>query len=90
MATLQAKVTSKGQITLPKQVRESLSIRSGDRLEFKLDSSNKFEVRKQRQPGSSAGCAKKLLQTANKPLSAKQMDEAIRNRMKAKYAHLAQ
>lgn len=29
-----ATVTSKGQITLPKQVREGLGVESGDRVEF--------------------------------------------------------
>ncbi|MFU8849359.1 MAG: AbrB/MazE/SpoVT family DNA-binding domain-containing protein, partial [Opitutales bacterium] len=29
MLSLQAKITSKGQITIPKQIRESLSIRTG-------------------------------------------------------------
>ena len=29
-----AKLTSKGQITIPKDVRESLGVEAGDRLEF--------------------------------------------------------
>lgn len=29
-----AKVTSKGQVTIPKSVRESLRLHSGDRVEF--------------------------------------------------------
>jgi len=30
----QAKVTSKGQITLPREVRRRLGVRAGDRVEF--------------------------------------------------------
>ena len=30
-------VTSKGQITLPKEVREHLQIREGDRLDFQIE-----------------------------------------------------
>ena len=43
---LQAKVTSKGQVTLPKQLRTKLAIRSGDRLEFALDKPDRISVRK--------------------------------------------
>ena len=32
-----ARVTSKGQITVPKQVRERLGIQPGDGLEFRFD-----------------------------------------------------
>lgn len=32
-----AKITSKGQVTIPKSVRESLGFREGDRLLFRVD-----------------------------------------------------
>jgi antitoxin PrlF len=32
-----AKLTSKGQITIPKQVRERLNLRTGDRVEFTVE-----------------------------------------------------
>lgn len=40
-----ATVTSKGQITLPKEVREHLHIGEGDRLEFLIDESGEVRVR---------------------------------------------
>lgn len=33
----QAKVTSKGQITVPREIRRRLGVRAGDRLEFEED-----------------------------------------------------
>ena len=32
-----AKVTSKGQITIPKHVRETLNLRPGDKVRFEID-----------------------------------------------------
>ncbi len=40
----QAKLTSKGQITLPKPVREYLNIDAGDRLEFTIEQDGKVTV----------------------------------------------
>jgi AbrB family looped-hinge helix DNA binding protein len=37
-------VTSKGQITIPKEVREALGVQTGDRLEFVETAKGVFEV----------------------------------------------
>lgn len=39
-----ATVTSKGQVTLPKKVREVLRIRAGDRIEFVVDDDGEVRV----------------------------------------------
>jgi len=83
---LQAKITSKGQIAIPKQIRESLAIRTGDRLEFSLEPSNHISLRKKGDPGLSAGCAKRLVKHGFKPLTEQEIDEAIRGHMKRKYS----
>ncbi|MGO9211062.1 MAG: AbrB/MazE/SpoVT family DNA-binding domain-containing protein [Terriglobales bacterium] len=33
----QAKITSKGQITIPREIRRAMSVRAGDRLLFESD-----------------------------------------------------
>lgn len=40
----QARLTSKGQITVPREVRRKLGVRAGDRLEFEEDGAD-FRVR---------------------------------------------
>jgi antitoxin PrlF len=39
-----AKLTSKGQITIPKEVREALKLQTGDRLAFRLREDGTVQV----------------------------------------------
>ncbi|MCC6984715.1 MAG: AbrB/MazE/SpoVT family DNA-binding domain-containing protein [Bauldia sp.] len=48
MATYSAKVTSKGQITLPADLRESLGVKPGDRVVFTKDEAGKVHLSAQR------------------------------------------
>ena len=41
-----AKVSSKGQVVIPQDIREALGIRAGDVLEFVLDDSGGLAVRR--------------------------------------------
>jgi len=85
MATLQATVTTKGQVTLPKPLREALSIRAGDKLEFTSDSNNQISIRKKNKAGSSAGSAQKFLKSNQPPVSGEQVKEVIQEHMRMKY-----
>ncbi len=42
-STLEATVTSKGQITLPKALRERLGLRRGSRIRFQLDALGRLQ-----------------------------------------------
>ena len=88
MTTLQAKVTSKGQITLPKPIRTKLAIKAGDRLEFTLGAASQFSVRKKGAPGSSAGCGRRYLSAGRKPITVEQMDAGIRKAIINKFGSL--
>ena len=72
MAT--ATVSSKGQVTLPREVRASLGVSAGDRLDFiRLDDGNYAIV-----PAShSIRALKGLLSRRERAVSLEQMDAAI-------------
>ncbi len=50
---LKAKITSKGQLTIPKEVRRALGVRAGDNLLFEVnDAGDEVTVRVARKPAS--------------------------------------
>lgn len=40
-------LTSKGQVTIPKQIRERLGLKVGDRLGFRIDAEGKLPVERE-------------------------------------------
>lgn len=85
MKTIEATVTSKGQVTLPKEIRDSLVIHSGDRLEFAIVNSNKLIVTKKKKPGSSKGCGKDFI-TSTPLAKMDNIKEVIRSHIVNKYS----
>ena len=68
-------VTSKGQITLPKQIREYLHVVPGDRIDFVVKDNGQVVVRPAR---SRLKQLQGMLRNPNrKPVSVDQMDAAI-------------
>jgi antitoxin PrlF len=47
------RITVKGQVTIPKKIRDALQLAPGDGVEFEADDSGRFMVRKA-QPSSTA------------------------------------
>ena len=78
-------LTSKGQITLPKQVRERLGLRQGDRVVFELDEAGSVRL----MPVSAQILAPlfgRLHQLARaSAVSVGEMEEAIRQRMRTRH-----
>lgn len=68
-----ATITSKGQITLPKAVREHLHVDQGDRVEFVVETDGAVQVRRL------GGSAKRLFGLVQRPeaepLGVEEMDE---------------
>lgn len=69
-----ATVTSKGQITIPAQVRASLGLDTGDRIEFVDIGNGKFEVM---AATHSVRDLKGLIRKPAKPISIEDMNLAI-------------
>ena len=68
-------VTSKGQITIPKEIREHLRLRTGHRIEFFVDSSGQVVLKtRDRDFRTLAGI---LRSRRRRPVSVKEMNEAI-------------
>lgn len=70
-----AKVTSKGQITLPREVREQLGVDKGDRVKFVIRDDGEVVIEPATLPLSTLrGCLKKGRQRV---LSIEKMQDAI-------------
>ena len=78
-----ATITSKGQVTIPKAVRNSLNLKVGDKLEFILNEEGGLLVR----PVSKRidDVFGKLHRKGMRPVSVEEMDEAVRRRMKDRF-----
>ncbi len=70
-----ATVTSKGQVTIPKAIRDFLKVKSGDLIDFLIDREGKVVVRAGTvHVGELRGI---LHRPGRKPVSLEEMDEAI-------------
>lgn len=79
-----ATLTSKGQTTIPKEIREGLALKSGDRLEFHLLSDSSAILRVKR--GSVDDFVGVLRQPGRAPVSVEAMNVAIAREARRKYA----
>ncbi len=78
-------ITSKGQVTIPAEVRKYLGIKTNDKIAFVIDAEGTVRLKVPRYPdiASLRGAAGSL----NKPLNWQQMKEiAYEDRLQAKHA----
>jgi AbrB family looped-hinge helix DNA binding protein len=71
---MQATITSKGQITLPKALRDRLHLSAGDRVEFVLEEN---DVVRMVPRTTSVTRLKGMLPKPERPVSVEAMSEAI-------------
>ena len=68
-------VTSKGQVTIPKEIRDQMGLKPGDRVDFAADRSGRMILRPINTDFRSLRGILKSKRT--RPLSIREMDEAI-------------
>jgi antitoxin PrlF len=81
MAT--AAVTSKGQITIPIEVREDLGLKAHDRIEFVKTEDGKYFIRPKK---GSIMNLRGMFKWTGKPVSIEEMDEAIATHIREDWA----
>ncbi len=69
-----ATVTSKGQITIPAEVRERLGLRAGSRVQFVSDEQGHYEFIPLK---GSLAAMKGMISWSGPPVTLEEMDEAI-------------
>lgn len=78
-----ATLTSKGQVTIPKAVRESLRLHAGDKVEFVVTDSKEALLRPiTRKVDEVFG---RLHKTGRKPISVDRMNIGIRQKMRERF-----
>ncbi len=76
---LNSTITSKGQVTIPKKIREFLKVRESDKIVFTPIEDGKVLITTRQIPASTLfGMLKHRRQV--RPVSLKEMDSAIRKR----------
>jgi antitoxin PrlF len=78
-----ATLTTKGQVTIPKKIRESLKLHTGDKIEIIVTENREAIIRPVSKKVDDLFC--KLHKQGRKPVSQEAMDDAVRNRMKDKF-----
>ena len=79
-----ATLTSKGQVTIPKEIRESLHLHTGDKIEILVKESGEAVIRPICQKVDDIFC---ILKNINqKALSIDEMDQAIKKKLRGKFS----
>ena len=75
-----ATLTTKGQVSIPKKVRELLKLHTGDKIEIIVTEKREAIIRPISKKVDDIFC--KLHKPGRKAVTLDEMDDAIRNRMK--------
>lgn len=71
---MESTITSKGQTTIPKEIRDCLGLKAGSRVKYFIDMDGRVEILAVRSITDLRGIVKS---PRKKPLSLKEMDDAV-------------
>ncbi|MBF0230422.1 MAG: AbrB/MazE/SpoVT family DNA-binding domain-containing protein [Desulfamplus sp.] len=82
-----ATITNKGQVTIPKNIRESLKLNTGDKIEIIITDKMEAVIRPVFKPTFRTvdDVFGKLHKPDRKAVSTEEIDDAIRNRMRKQF-----
>jgi antitoxin PrlF len=78
-----ATLTTKGQVTIPKEIRDSLKITTGDKIEIIVTKNREAVIKPLSKKADDIFC--KLHKPGRKAMSLDTINDAIGNRMKDKF-----
>ena len=78
-----ATLTTKGQVTIPKTIRDSLKLYTGDKIEILVTEKREAIIRPVSKKVDDVFC--KLHKPGRKAVPLEAMDDAIKNRMRNKF-----
>ena len=78
-----ATLTTKGQVTIPKIIRDALKISTGDKIEIIVTEKREAIIRPVSKKVDDIFC--KLHKAGKKAVSIEDMNDAVRNRMRDKF-----
>ena len=78
-----ATITTKGQVTIPKKIRESLRLHAGDKIEIIVTEKREAIIRPISKKVDDLFC--KLHRPGRRIATIQEMNDVIRNRMKDKF-----
>ena len=78
-----ATITSKGQVTIPKDIRESLKLHSGDKIEILVTKNGEAIIKPVSRKVDEVFC--KLYSPGRKAVSVESIKKIIQERMKGKF-----
>lgn len=79
---MESTITSKGQTTIPKEVRDRLGLKAGSRVKYFIDMDGRVEMLAMRPITDLRGIAKSRRKG---PLSLKEMDDAVGDGIVARF-----
>jgi antitoxin PrlF len=77
-------ITTKGQVTIPKKIRDELNLQPGDVLSFEIDKGNNITVRPEKKSSDQAYGI--LYSTEREAFTGEDMDRGVAEYFKKKYS----